>query len=149
MRADFDNAGSQQGLLRRRASVASSSKQNCLKKVKKPKKRIHNVRKKTSTTVWLFFSPPRLLRHGNDNFIWISALLLNISSVTVAVLPRASVDALKHDFIRQGCCCAPKRSLADTFLQYFFMKCEPFPHSPWRDSRWACKDHLFLVEYYV
>ena len=45
MRADFDNAGSQQGLLRRRASVASSSKQNCLKKVKKPKKRIHNVRK--------------------------------------------------------------------------------------------------------
>ena len=39
MRADFDNAGSQQGLLRRcRASVASSSKQNCLTKIKKLKK---------------------------------------------------------------------------------------------------------------
>ena len=53
MRADFDNAGSQQGLLRRRrASVASSSKQNCLTKIKKLKKGCTAVsRKKTSTTV--------------------------------------------------------------------------------------------------
>lgn len=59
MRADFDNAGSQQGLLRRRrASVASSSKQNCLTKIKKLKKGCTAVsRKKTlynSVTIFFF-----------------------------------------------------------------------------------------------
>lgn len=100
MRADFDNAGSQQGLLRRRrASVASSSKQNCLTKIKKLKKGCTAVsRKKTlynSVTIFFFISSTAQTwqRQLHLNFCTSFEHLKCDSSSAAAT--RASVDALR------------------------------------------------------